>query len=526
MDWSKFSDQDLVALKKGDYGSLSNDALLMLKSASSTPMQQIASEAKTPPVDFSWAEMAGNIPSSGRKWAQDTFEGMTQLVTSPIETAKAMGNVALGGVQKLIPGEQSSEPAFNALADFYGQRYGSWDQFKQTAMQDPVGVASDASTALFLGAAPLKAAGTASKIPGAPGLLSSLGGAGNLLGKTAAALDPLNLAWNATGRPAGRLASHAFASTKPHDLWLSAAKLPTTLDDKTPGTRLAIAETALSRNIKPTRKGIAKLDSLLGNVKDQINTRLDALTSAGHVVHKDSLVKYFDELIDDHGGVKLFGGQDKARLLTIKQNFLDHLDEVAPGRIYLRPEEVQKFKTDAWKQAGGKAFGERSLQMDKAAAKAAGRAAKEELEVIDDMLRSQTPGVPLEALNQEYAELAKLRKVLPKPAGRIENRNPTGLGLPVGVGSGAAAGGLMGGPVGAKVGAALGAAQAMFNTPGVMLQMGQGLYNAQNSFPFSLVPKKEWPALARQMMQEAELIRQLEEEIARQDALNAQQPQP
>lgn len=524
MDWSKFSDQDLVALKKGDYGSLSNDALLMLKSASSTPMEQITSEAKTPPVDFSWAEMAGNIPSSGRKWAQDTFEGMTQLVTSPIETAKAIGNVALGGVQKLIPGEQSSEPAFNTLADFYGQRYGSMDQFKQTAMEDPVGVLSDASTALFLGAAPLKAAGAASKVAGAPGLLSSLGGAGNLLGKTAAALDPLNLAWNVTGRPAGRLASHVFASTKPHDLWLSAAKLPTGLDDKTPGTRLAIAETALSRNIKPTRKGITKLDSLLGNVKDQINARLDALTSAGHVIHKDSLVKYFDELIDDHGGVKLFGGQDKARLLTIKQNFLDHLDEVAPGRIYLRPEEVQKFKTDAWKQAGGKAFGERSLQMDKAAAKAAGRAAKEELEVIDDMLRSQTPGVPLEAMNQEYAELAKLRNVLPKPAGRIENLNLGGLSLPIGIGSGAAAGGMMAGPVGAKIGAAAGALRGIVDNPGVKLKMAQGLYNAQNSFPFSLVPKKEWPALARQMMQEAELIRQLEEEIARQDALNAQQP--
>lgn len=523
MDWSKFSDQDLVALKKGDYGSLSNDALLTLKEASSTPMQQIASEVKRPPVDFSWAEMVKNAPASGRKWAGETLEGFTQMITSPVETAKAIGDVALGGVQKLIPGEQSSEPAFNALADFYGQRYGSMDQFKQTAMQDPVGVLSDASTALFAGALPLKAAGTAAKVTGTaskvPGILSSIG---NVVGKTAAALDPINLAWNVTGRPVGRLASHAFASTKPHDLWLSAAKLSTSLDDKVPGTRLAIAETALSRNIKPTRKGIAKLDSLLGNVKDQINTRLDALTSAGHVVHKDSLVKYFDELVDDYGGVKLFGGQDKARLLTIKQNFLDHLDEVAPGRIYLRPEEVQKFKTDAWKQAGSKSFGERSLQMDKAAAKAAGRAAKEELEVIDEMLRSQTPGIPLEAMNQEYAELAKLRNVLPKPAGRIENLNLGGLSLPIGIGSGAAAGGMMAGPVGAKIGAAAGALRGVADNPGVKLKMAQGLYNAQNSMPFSLVPKKQWPTLARQMMQEAEMIQQLEEEIARQDALNAQ----
>ena len=89
------------------------------------------------------------IPSAGRM-VGDVY----QAIRHPIETGKALIGVAKGAVQKVIPGEQEDEKVFNALIGFYKDRYGSIDNIKRTAEEDPVGFAADIADVLTLGAAP------------------------------------------------------------------------------------------------------------------------------------------------------------------------------------------------------------------------------------------------------------------------------------------------------------------------------------------------------------------------------------
>src|SRR3990167_5606147 len=61
-----------------------------------------------------------NLPESAAKFASD----IVQPIIHPIDTAQNLGSIALGGIQKLIPGEQSSEKYADAVGQFFAERYG------------------------------------------------------------------------------------------------------------------------------------------------------------------------------------------------------------------------------------------------------------------------------------------------------------------------------------------------------------------------------------------------------------------
>lgn len=85
-------------------------------------------------------------------------KALAQPVIHPIETAKAVGNLALGTAQQAIPGEQGKEQYANALGDALLNRYGTLDNVKKTINTDPAGFAMDVSTILTgLGGAATKA---------------------------------------------------------------------------------------------------------------------------------------------------------------------------------------------------------------------------------------------------------------------------------------------------------------------------------------------------------------------------------
>jgi hypothetical protein len=110
-----------------------------------------------------------NIPKSTAEAAM----GIYQAVTSPIETAKTIGDVLAGGVYNILPKEAvsfidkfDSNPAnkeraiktANAVGGIYTDRYGDWEKIKRTMAEDPIGAISDLSL-LFSGGA-----GAASKV--------------------------------------------------------------------------------------------------------------------------------------------------------------------------------------------------------------------------------------------------------------------------------------------------------------------------------------------------------------------------
>jgi len=121
-----------------------------------------------------------NVPSSAKKLVTD----IGTAVISPIETAKSLGGLALGLVQKIIPGEQESEKYVDALVQNYADRFGSVEKAKETFVNDPVGFLADTAGLLLAGGGAIKGVGAVTKLK----TLSKLGGA---VAKTGAAIDPL-----------------------------------------------------------------------------------------------------------------------------------------------------------------------------------------------------------------------------------------------------------------------------------------------------------------------------------------------
>ena len=103
----------------------------------------------------------GNIPSSAVKFAKD----MVYPITNPLDTMAAFRDLAFGLASKVLPGEQKSEKAVDALVDFFADRYGSVEDLKRTIAEDPVGVLGDVSTILTLGST------AAARVPGTVGKL-------------------------------------------------------------------------------------------------------------------------------------------------------------------------------------------------------------------------------------------------------------------------------------------------------------------------------------------------------------------
>ena len=126
-----------------------------------------------------------NLPESAERFGED----LIQPFLHPVETAKNVGNLAVGAVQKLIPGEQESEVYADAVGQFFADRYGGWENVKRTMAEDPVGFLADVSTVLTGGGAALARA---------PGMMGQVGRAVSTAGRitdpvraTAAAVRPI-----------------------------------------------------------------------------------------------------------------------------------------------------------------------------------------------------------------------------------------------------------------------------------------------------------------------------------------------
>lgn len=157
----------------------------------------------------------GNVISSGA----NAVKGVVDIVAHPIRTVKAAGSIALGGVEKLIPGQQKSEAAFDQLTGFYKDRYGSVDKFLETLYNDPVGAALDIATVLEGGgAAVAKVAGAVGKGSTAARIVSGA----NRVAEAGRALNPVTAATKVFGSAIGK-AGAPFAGSA-DDAAINAAK--------------------------------------------------------------------------------------------------------------------------------------------------------------------------------------------------------------------------------------------------------------------------------------------------------------
>lgn len=115
-----------------------------------------------PPRNYSWSEVPGaalrNAPGSAGEFVSNIAEALLH----PVETAKAVGQVAAGGAAKLGIGDADTA-AFDNLTQFFVDRYGSVEGVKRTLAEDPVGFLADLSTVLTAGGA------VGARVPGLAG---------------------------------------------------------------------------------------------------------------------------------------------------------------------------------------------------------------------------------------------------------------------------------------------------------------------------------------------------------------------
>lgn len=101
-----------------------------------------------------WRDIPGamleNFGSSAKQYGKD----IVQPIIHPIDTAEGLGKLALGALQKAIPGVQSQEVNADAFGKFLVDRYGSLENVRQTIGKDPVGFFADVS-GMFTGASAL-----------------------------------------------------------------------------------------------------------------------------------------------------------------------------------------------------------------------------------------------------------------------------------------------------------------------------------------------------------------------------------
>ena len=213
----------------------------------------------------------GNVAKS----AVNNVAGIGSALLHPIQTAKGIGNTALGAAQLLVPGEQGSEQYARDLGNFYKQRYGGLSNIGETLYNDPVGVALDASTLLGGAGALAKGAGSVSKVGGLSKLGRGLSRAGSLA-------DPFQL----PGRAMGKMIPKAGRAieTQARDFSIRGYGQPQKLGkfaDKFRPAQEVIGEYGLYG------KDLNKLDDVIGQIQSQFD---DIARNSGRQVSVEEIL--------------------------------------------------------------------------------------------------------------------------------------------------------------------------------------------------------------------------------------------
>jgi hypothetical protein len=260
----------------------------------SMPMEEInkhvatfmGADTKKQEPSLSWADVPGQalgnaLPSAGR------FAGdMVDAVTSPWQTAKAIGNTALGFGQMAVGAQGEERKLAEGMKAYFADRYGSEEGFKKALATDPVGVLADASTVFTGAGGVLKGGATVAAKAGMAGRATEAAGALGRAASTAGAwTDPISIAGKLSPvvtKPASKVKDWILAGQPFEEkLMTSALKPSTTL---APDVRQGIIRTAIDEKILPNNAGYAKLQKMMedqrgvidGMISDQSPTLLNA----------------------------------------------------------------------------------------------------------------------------------------------------------------------------------------------------------------------------------------------------------
>lgn len=305
-------------------------------------------------------EAVKNVIPSAKRAAGEIWDA----VSDPVGTAKAVGNVALGGIQKLIPGEQEEEKYADAVGQYFADRYGSMEGFKKSLAYDPVGVLSDLSS-VFTGGAGLakglgKAAGVASARAGA-----NLATVGKGLEKAARYTDPVQVPAFLLGKAVD--IGYGKDMSAAQKFYQSALGLNTGFSNNSkarfsPDEVRRITREGLDNKIPVTITGWKKAGDNIWDINNRIDQAIDATDSAGITVDPTAIavralesdarkqiasgntpardLQAFDTALDEylrfHGDDTSLRAAQESKKATYRQNekrYQNNAAPVASGRV-------------------------------------------------------------------------------------------------------------------------------------------------------------------------------------------------
>jgi hypothetical protein len=190
--------------------------------------------ASVEPIPFSTMKMLGNAPGSFYK---NTIGGLVEALSSPVQTARGIADVAAGGFYNAMPaavqrginaievnpeGQQRAIQTANVVGQELVKPYSSTQGFKQTIQEDPFRILGDVSMLAGGAGAGLKAANIGAKTAQA----------GNILTKASDVLNPVNQATYAASKLGqgaeilgkGYLAAKSGVGTEPINQAIKAGK--------------------------------------------------------------------------------------------------------------------------------------------------------------------------------------------------------------------------------------------------------------------------------------------------------------
>jgi len=179
---------------------------------------------------LNWSDVPGEAAKNLGPSLVGVGESMVAPILHPLDTATSMASLGKGAYSKAkgaLGFEQEAgqkakdEASFNAAVDFYKQRYGTEEGFKEALAKDPAGVAADLSTFLT---------GGGSAAARLPGKLAKVGEAAKYVGTAGPIGEAVQKTTEAATKGLARVASaptsaiFSFTAGKPFKTMQDAAR--------------------------------------------------------------------------------------------------------------------------------------------------------------------------------------------------------------------------------------------------------------------------------------------------------------
>ena len=309
--------------------------------------------ASVEPIPFSTMKMLGNAPGSFKK---NVIDGLVEAISSPVQTAKGIADVAAGGFYNAMPAavqrginaieinpeaQQRAIQTANVAGQEFAKPYSSMQGFKQTLQEDPFRILSDVSMLAGGAGAGLKAANIGAKTAQVGNVLSAASNVLNPVTQATYAAGKLGQGAEMVGK--GYLAAKSGVGTEPINQAIKAG---------------AEGNQTFLENMRDKVPSLQVLDDAKANLAQMNKDKQDAYRSGMVNIKNDKTVLDFtgiDKALANAESMAYYKGKIKDQtaanvLEDMKKKVADWKNSNAAD--YHTPEGMDALKQTLWESFG------------------------------------------------------------------------------------------------------------------------------------------------------------------------------